>query len=117
MDVFICWSGAASHVLAEGLRLWLPRVIQAARPFLSSEDIRKGQRWNDELEGRLATTNFAILCMTPDNLQAPWIHFEAGAVSKNPGVSHVAALLVDVKASDLVRPAAAETPVTGITVT
>ena len=91
-------------MLAEGLRRWLPRVIHLARPFLSSEDICKGQRWKGEIKGRLAKTNFAILRMTPDNLQAPWIHFEAGAVSKNPGVSHVTALLFDLKASDLVGP-------------
>jgi TIR domain len=104
MDVFICWSGASSHVLAEGLRQWLPRVIQPVRPFFSDEDIRKGRRWGDEIKGRLEKANFAILCMTPDNLTAPWIHFEAGAVSKHPGVSHVTALLLRVKPSDLVGP-------------
>jgi hypothetical protein len=36
MDVFIGWSGAASLVMAKGLRQWLPRVIHASRPFLSS---------------------------------------------------------------------------------
>jgi hypothetical protein len=106
MDIFICWSGTASHVLAEGLRAWLPRVIQAARPFLSSEDIRKGQRWNDEVKGRLAKTNFAILCMTPENLESRWIHFEAGAVAKNSEDSHVTALLLDLRSSDLVDPLA-----------
>jgi hypothetical protein len=106
MDVFIGWSGAASLMMAKGLRQWLPRVIQASRPFLSSEDISKGRRWNPELTQRLAKANFAILCMTPENLTSNWIHFEAGAVSKNPGGSHVSALLLNVKASDLVDPLA-----------
>ena len=35
---------------------------------------------------------------------APWIHFEAGAVAKHPGVSHVTALLLEVKPSDLGDP-------------
>ena len=92
--------------MAEGLRQWLPRVIQACKPFLSSEDIGKGRRWSPDLADRLAKSNFAILCMTPENLTAPWIHFEAGAVSKNPGISHISALLLNVKASDLVDPLA-----------
>ena len=106
MDIFIGWSGAASLVMAKGLREWLPRVIQASRPFLSSEDISKGRRWNAELSAQLAKTNFAILCLTPENLSSNWIHFEAGAVSKKPGDSHVSALLLNVKASDLVDPLA-----------
>lgn len=106
MDVFIGWSGAASLVMAKGLRQWLPRVIHGARPFLSSEDIGKGRRWNPELSAQLAKANFAVLCMTPENLESRWIHFEAGAVAKSPGDSHVSALLLNVKVSDLVEPLA-----------
>ncbi len=104
MEVFICWSGTASHVLAEGLRKWLPLVIQAVKPFLSSEDIRKGSRWSAELHGRLARINFGILRMTPENLQEPWIHFESGALSKNLESGSVSALLLAVKFSDLSKP-------------
>ena len=35
MEVFICWSGAASYVLAEGLRKWLPGVINTTNPLRS----------------------------------------------------------------------------------
>ena len=89
---------------AEGLRQWLPRVIHAARPFLSSGDIDKGRGWNDALRAQLAKSNFAILCMTPENVSAPWILFEASAVAKDPGLSRVSASLVDVKVSDLADP-------------
>jgi hypothetical protein len=104
MDIFICWSGEASKKVAEGLRDLLSRVIQASKPFLSSEDIRKGQRWNAEISARLANTHFGVLCMTSANIQAPWIHFEAGALSKNIAVGRVTALLVDIKAAEMKEP-------------
>jgi TIR domain len=104
MNVFICWSGSASHTLAERLRAWLPRVVQAVKPFLSSEDIRKGQRWGEQIGAQLAETNFGVLCVTPENTQAAWVHFEAGALSKNIGTGRVSALLLDVKFSDLSEP-------------
>ena len=104
MNVFICWSGEASHKLAEGLREWLPRVIQATKPFLSSEDISKGNRWHTELNSQLETTDYGVLCMTPENLLAPWILFEAGALSKNTASGRVSALLLSVKQSDLSPP-------------
>lgn len=104
MEVFICWSGRASHMLAEGLREWLPLVIQAVRPFLSSEDIGKGSRWGVDLQARLAKARFGVLCMTPENLNEPWIHFESGALSKSLETGRTSALLLEIKFSDLTAP-------------
>ena len=42
MKVFLGWSGETSHNVALALSDWLPKVIQAIRPFVSSEDIAKG---------------------------------------------------------------------------
>jgi hypothetical protein len=44
--------------------------------------------------------------MTPENLESRWIHFEAGAVAKTPGDSHVTALLLNVQEKDVVDPLA-----------
>jgi hypothetical protein len=104
MNIFICWSGPASHKLAEGLRAWLPRVIQATKPFLSSSDISKGERWIAELNFQLESTNYGVLCMTPENLTAPWVLFEVGALSKNTESGRVSALLLDVKEAELGPP-------------
>ena len=104
MKVFLAWSGDASHILADGLRTWLPRVIQGIKPFLSSRDIRSGSRWNEEIGGELQDTNYGILCLTRQNLDAIWIHFEAGALSKAVHRSHVVPLLLDVDAAQLQRP-------------
>jgi len=82
MKVFICWSEERSKVVAETLHVWLRRVIQELKPFLSTQDIRSGKRWIPEIAGELSETKFGILCLTAENLDSPWINFEAGALSK-----------------------------------
>jgi TIR domain-containing protein len=104
MNVFISWSGGASHGMAKALAEWLPTVIQAMRPFLSSEDIQKGTRWFSEIGDRLDKTDYGILCLTKSNLSSPWIHFEAGALSKRVEVARVVPFLVDVRPTDLTPP-------------
>lgn len=104
MDIFIAWSGEPSKSLAQALYNWLPDVIPTATPFLSTEDIRKGQRWLTEISARLEKTSFAILCVSSENLSSPWMHFEAGAASKSTTQGRVCALLLDVTAGDLNLP-------------
>lgn len=82
MKIFISWSGQRSKVVAEALRVWLARVIQRLEPWVSSEDIRAGARWQTEIAGVLTNTKVGILCLTPENLDSRWLHFEAGALAK-----------------------------------
>lgn len=103
-NVFISWSGAKSHQVAQTLHRWLPVVLQSVKPFISSEDLRKGGRWVSELSKELEKDNFGIVCLTPSNLTAPWILFEAGALSKSVGDSQVVPFLVGVKPSELPPP-------------
>ena len=81
-NVFISWSSKRSALLAEALFEWLPSVVQAARPWMSSENIESGQRWRSELNQQLQTLKIGILCLTPENLEAPWVVFEAGVLSR-----------------------------------
>src|SRR5260370_37433546 len=104
MQVFLSWSGSASHKVAQALNDFLGDVIQEIKPFLSSEGISKGQQWSSELGKRLAATNYGIICLTRDNLNAPWILFEAGALAKNIADSRVTALLVGIKYDEVVGP-------------
>ena len=82
MKVFISWSGVDSHSAAVALRDWLPSVIQLLEPYVSSEDIDKGARWSTDIAAELAGSDWGILCVTKENVQAPWLNFEAGALSK-----------------------------------
>jgi TIR domain-containing protein len=81
-NVFISWSGARSKAAAEALRTWLPVVLQSARPWMSDTDIEKGSRGLEEVGKALEGVKVGIICLTPENLTEPWIHYEAGALSK-----------------------------------
>jgi hypothetical protein len=103
MNVFISWSGPLSKAFAELLYEWLPDVIQRAKPWLSSEDIEKGSIWSSELNDALSTT-IGILCVTQENKDAPWLLFEAGALSKGLTKSRVCPLLIDLSTKNLEPP-------------
>lgn len=82
MRVFITWSGDTSKKVAEALDEFLPSVIQAVKPFLSCADLKAGVQWSPELASELEKTKVGVICLTPDNLEKPWVMFEAGALSK-----------------------------------
>jgi TIR domain len=104
VKVFISWSGDQSQMVALALRDWLPSVIQAIEPYVSSEDIDKGARWNTDIARELEDSSFGILCITPENIEAPWVNFEAGALSKSLDRSRVAPFLFGVQRSDVQGP-------------
>jgi hypothetical protein len=81
-NVFISWSGPRSKWIAEFFHGWLPLLVQSAKPWMSATDIEKGTRGLNEISNTLRTTKVAIVCLTPENLNAPWILYEAGASSK-----------------------------------
>jgi hypothetical protein len=104
MRIFISWSGSRSLAIAEALRDWLPKVIQSLRPWISASDIDKGSRWLKEISENLEATNFGIICLTPENISAPWILFEAGALSKAIDNSHICPVLLGFDATSLQGP-------------
>src|SRR5437879_13172271 len=81
-NIFISWSGQRSKWAADALRDWLPLVLQAAKPWMSEADIDKGSRGLDEVGRALEGMKIGIICLTPENLNARWILYEAGALSK-----------------------------------
>ncbi|MEG3631306.1 toll/interleukin-1 receptor domain-containing protein [Streptomyces poriticola] len=76
------WSGMPSRRCAERLASWLRYFSDEIDPFVSSESIRKGARGLDEIKRQLDESSFGIACVTRANIDAPWITFESGALSK-----------------------------------
>ena len=105
MKIFISWSGTRSHKVALALRDWLPDLFNGIELFVSSEDIRRGKRWPIEVSKELDSSNFGIVCLTKENLEAPWILFESGALSKSLADASLFTLLVGgLKPSDVDGP-------------
>jgi hypothetical protein len=106
VKVFISWSGDLSKRVAEVLKPWIKCVLQATEPFLSSEDIDKGSLWFSEISDQLAETGVGIICLTTENINAPWILFEAGSLAKGLSKSRVCTFLVNLAPADLRPPLA-----------
>lgn len=104
MKVFISWSGATSKAVALALHKWLPIVLQYVEPWMSERDIAAGERWAAEVATRLEESSFGILCLAPDNLNAPWLLFEAGAISKVMAIASVCPYLLGVDFRDVSGP-------------
>jgi hypothetical protein len=101
MKVFISWSGERSRHVAVALRQWLPDVIQEVEPWMSQHDIVSGARWSAEIGRHLDSTNFGILCLTPENAHADWLLFEAGALAKKLTDSFVVPYLIAMEPSEI----------------
>ncbi len=82
-NVFLAWSGERSGAVARALHEWLPTVIQQCVPWMSQQDIYAGKRWRSEVTQHLDSLKFGVLCLTKENILAPWINFEAGALSRS----------------------------------
>lgn len=106
MKIFISWSGAKSKIIAQALREWLPLILQYVKPWLSESDIVAGERWEQSVAKELSSSYFGIICVTPDNINSPWLLFEAGALAKSLEKSRVIPLLHDLEFSDISGPLA-----------
>ena len=106
MNIFLSWSGTRSRHVAQSLKDWLPVVFDDVNPWLSTRDIQAGERWAVEISRHLEEIDFGILCLTPENLETPWILFEAGALSKALDESRVCPYLLDVEVRAITGPLA-----------
>ena len=106
MHLFISWSGQRSKLLAEVLRDLVPDILPGVEPWMSQHDIKAGDRWSAELAERLAITDVGIACITPENQTAPWLIFEAGAISKSLKSGRLVPLLMDLAPDQIAYPLA-----------
>lgn len=101
VKVFVSWSKSASKSVAEAFADWLPRVIQECEPFISS-DTEKGDAWFDTIEKNLAEARVGVLFLTPQNKNAAWLNYEAGALRtlRNGNMKRLCAVFVGMKPAD-----------------
>lgn len=104
MNIFLSWSGERSRAVSDLLDDWLQCVIQAVEPWMSSKDIDRGTLWFSEISDQLQNTSIGIICLTKDNLDSPWILFEAGALAKGLKNTRVCTFLIDLEPNDVGTP-------------
>ena len=104
MNIFLSWSGERSRAVSDLLDEWLQCVIQAVEPWMSSKDIDRGTLWFSEISDQLQNTSIGIICLTRDNLEKPWILFEAGALAKGLKNTRVCTFLIDLEPNDVGTP-------------
>jgi hypothetical protein len=92
--------------MAEALHSWLPQVLPGEEFFLSS-DIEKGTLWFEVIRNQLKRADAAIICLTPDNVDSAWLHFEVGAIAGKRKESRILTYLFAIKPGDVVGPLAA----------
>jgi hypothetical protein len=62
---------------------------------MSAANIDKGARWGMALASELQATEVGIICVTRENVEVPWLLFEAGALSKSVDAARVCTYLYD----------------------
>jgi len=102
MQIFLSWSGERSKAAAQMFSSWLPQVIQAVDPWVSF-DTNKGALWISELASVLEQSKVGIVFLTSDNMDAPWLLFEAGAISKTKDAK-LCTFLLDIENPSDVKP-------------
>jgi hypothetical protein len=68
---------------------------------MSGADIEKGTRWSSDIAKELKDSRVGIICLTPGNLDAPWIYFEAGALSKTIENTYVCPYLFNLRPTEI----------------
>lgn len=104
MQVFISWSGDRSREVASEIKTFIPKVLQAVKPYYTPKDIEKGRAWLESILTKLNECVVGIICVTPENVNSAWINFEAGALSNRAENAIVAPLLFNVSKADLSGP-------------
>lgn len=94
--IFLSWSGEQSRKVAEAFsELFKAVFAPTVKSFMSSKDIAVGARSIGTLFKMLEKCNYGVCFINNENFKAPWINFEAGALSKIIDDSSVMVLLLD----------------------
>lgn len=81
--IFISWSKPTSLMLAKEIK----RILQdsfgySVSVFISDIDIGYGDNWRDALSKKIKDADLGIIALTNENINQPWLLYEAGALSQ-----------------------------------
>lgn len=82
-QIFISWSRENSKMFANKLKTILEQDIykdSGLSCFVSDVDIASGEEWWAKIKKELKRSSLGIVCITKENINAPWIYYEAGAM-------------------------------------
>jgi hypothetical protein len=82
MKIFLCWSGERSRQFATAASQFLTNIFDHVVEPVISSDIEKGAVWFEDLSDTLRQARVGLLCLTPEAVGSPWLHFEAGILAK-----------------------------------
>jgi len=104
VKVFISWSGNRSEAVAKALKNLIESVLPDVEGWLSSENLTPGTLWTPALLSQIARASYGILCLTSENVDRPWILFEAGGLSASIQGRSVCPYLLDLSPPNLKQP-------------
>ena len=74
--IFLSWSGVYSKKIASQLKISIEHVFDhKITCFFSDKDISSGALWYKEIQNELQKSSMGIMCITKENVKAPWIFF------------------------------------------
>jgi len=108
INVFISQSGELSRKIAKIFSDWIKDLIKDVNVFVSSDDIKDGSEWFQNILNELREANFAISILTEENHKKPWINYEYGVLSetlrdKKENKKKVIPILFDLTPDDLIK--------------
>jgi len=101
MKIFCSWSGDYSREVAAAVGDWIPLVLQHTSVFFSDHVLDPGDRWLSVVSDALDKYDFGLIFVSKNNLERPWLLFEAGALAKSVSQARVVPILLNLEPSDL----------------
>lgn len=94
--VLLSWSGDESKEIAKCFKNMMSVVFSpVVETYMSEVDSPIGKRGVESLAKILNDCNYGVFFVNKANALAPWIHYEAGAISKESPISRLMVLLLD----------------------
>lgn len=101
-QLFISWSGETGQVIADLICEWLDKIYSNAYEMIFfSPNIEVGSLGIDDIMKALNKCKKGIFIITRERLNSPWLHFEAGAISKGDTGNSIIPLYVDIKREEV----------------